>query len=539
MSEPEHEGAGVDAAEKATPPPAADWDPLKLTIALSLAALVVLGAGLAVLQVNASANESNTARETTRVAVRAMRANVVANTVAGLTPELQAERDFLPFRRPLTAGTPSLEQAAGLPRRPGSTATSLRTARQAVPDLGVDALLSDLQVEAQRMTLQQRALATTRVAWNTRSTQYTTVIAVLAVALFLVGFALAVAGPIRRSAYTLGMGIGALVVVSGLWFYHLAIPSTPSAAIEATARAAVSTANDHYRAAIGQYDRALAADGSYATALSGRSRARLLAANPDYRTTGAVTDLSGGATAAALSDARRALEVDGRDRLSLDLVALTAFYRGDYAQAVDAADRSLAINPKTPDLWLLKSAAQVARGDQKAGTASLERALALLQGAAPSQRTRLLASAYLNDLAWIERHAPSRAGDARRLADRIVAIETAFTLDRTVSRRPPPRGTVAVQNLRYAHGRLTLRLRWRDLPTGTALSALGYELPIAHGAWAQPSELALFAAVKGSGVRDISVPLERTCKPTKVRVDVYLNGARTLSRIGPGVTATC
>ena len=79
-------------------------DHLKRNIALTLAALIVLGAGIAILQVDASANESNTARQTTRVAVQALRANVVADTVSGLQPVLAAERDFLAFRRPLAAG---------------------------------------------------------------------------------------------------------------------------------------------------------------------------------------------------------------------------------------------------------------------------------------------------------------------------------------------------------------------------------------------------------------------------------------------------
>ena len=84
-----------------------------------------------------------------------------------------------------------------------------------------------------------------------------------------------------------------------------------------------------------------------------------------------------------------------------------------------------------------------------------------------------------------------------------------------------------------------LRLRWSNLPPGTALSALGYERPLRTGAWTQPAGLALFATVAGSGQRDIAVPLEGSCKPTRVRVDVYLNGASSLSRTGPGVAPTC
>ena len=537
MSAPEVEANGPETTPE--PDESAERDRLRRNIALTLAALVIVGAGLAILQVDASANESNSARDTTRTAVQAMRANVVANMVAGLAPELQAERDFLPFRRPLTANAPSLAKAAGLPGATGSTAGSLSIAQQAVPDLNVDKLLSTLQVEAQRLTLKQRALATTRITWNDRSTQYTTVIAVLAVALFLVGFGLIAEGPIRRSAYALGLAVGLFAAGWAVWIYLLPIPSTPNATIDATARGLALTANGDYRAAIGRYDTAIRADDSYAPAYAGRSRARLLAANPDYPVTRAVTDVGGHAIEAAVRDARRAIDLDDRDVLSFDLLALTSFFRGEYAQAVDAADASLAINSKIPDLWLLESAAQVALGDRAGATASLDRALALLRGTEPSQRTRLLASTYLSYLAWVERHVPKNAGSARRLADRVVARETRFTLGHTLPKAPPARGTASVEGLRYAGGKLILRLRWSNLPAGTALSALGYEKPIRTGAWTQPPDLALFATLAGSGERDLAVPLQGTCKPTRVRVDLYLNGARTLSRTGPGVAATC
>jgi tetratricopeptide (TPR) repeat protein len=513
--------------------------PLKPKIALALAALVVLGAGLAILQVEASANESNTARETTRVAVRAMRANVVAATAAGLQPVLQAERGFLAFRPPLTANEPTLASAAGVPANQGATAGSLRVAQLQVPGLGLGELVPRLQTQAERLTLKQRALATTRITWNDRSTQYTTVIAVLAVAIFLVGFALVVEGPIRRSAYLLGVGVGLFAAAWAVWVYHLPIPSTPDRGVEATARGTVLTENGSYRAAIASYGAALSADPGYAPAYAGRARARLLAANPDYPVTRAVVATGGAATAAAVADAQRALAGDSRDMLTRALLGLLDFYRGDYEGAETQVDAAISINPKVPDLWLLKSAAELGRGDDAAATASLTHGLTLLRGSAPSQRTRLLASTYLSYLAHVEHDVPARAEAARRLGDRTVAIETAFTLGRTLPKHPPAHGHVAIQRLRFADGRLRLTLRWTNVPAGTALSALGYERPRPGSAWTQPPALALFADLAGSGRRDIAVPLQRVCKPTRVRVDVYLNGRPALSRTGPGVRPTC
>lgn len=520
--------------------PASGRDPFKAKIGLTLSALVVLGAGLAILQIDASSNESNTARETTRVAVRAMRANVLVNDVSGLGADLQAEQTFLPFRSPLSATGTTLATAAGLPAGSTQTAQDLQAALKALPDLGVGDLLGKLQTDAQRQTLKQQAMATTRITWNDRSTQYTTVIAVLAVALFLVGFGLVVEGPIRGAAYALGVGIAVFVMAWATWIYLLPIPMNSDRTIDAAARGGALAANGSYPAAIAQFDRAIASAHDYAPAFTGRARARLLEANPDYRVTRAFTETNGRATDEAAADAERALGL-GRSRslLSFGLVALIDFYKGDYEGAVAAADQAAGVNPGVTDVWLLRSAAQVALGDKAAARMSLERGLALLKGAEPSQQTRLLASTYLSYLAWVRRHVPAQSGAAQTLSDRVVSVETAFTLGRKLTNTAPSSGAVSVTALRYANGRLILHLAWRDLPKGTALSAIGYERPLRAGAWTQPTALALFATLGGTGQRQISVPLERVCKPTRVRADVFLDGARVLSRTGPGTAPTC
>lgn len=515
-------------------------DPLKAKIGLTLSALVVLGAGLAILQTEAGSNESNSARETTRVAVRAMRANVLVSSIGGLQADVDAERAFVPFRRPLTASTPSLTTAAGLPSNAAATAKEVTSVQGAVPDLGVAKLLVPLQVDAQRQTLKQRAFATTRITWNTRSTQYTTALAILAVALFLVGFGLVADGSIRIASFGMGVVVGLFIAVWATWLYFLPIPSTPAATIDATAKGSTLAQNGRYGAAVTQFDRALSNGSDYAPAFTGRSRARLLAANPDYPLTRAFTDPTGAAIASANEDAQRALEVDGnRSLLSFGLVALTDFYRGQYVETVAATDGAVEINPGVPDVWLLRSAALVALGDQTGAGASLTRALGLLKGAEPSQQTRLLSSTYLSYLGWVRRNVSTQAAAAQQLADRTVASETAFTLGRTLTNTPPAKGTVVARELRYADGALTLTLVWRDLPEGTAVSAIEYERPLEAGAWAQPAQLALYATLGGTGTRLIRVPVERVCKPTRVRVDLYLDGARVRSQTGPGVAATC
>jgi tetratricopeptide (TPR) repeat protein len=466
-----------------------DEGPFKRRIAITLALVAVLGAGIAIAQRDASTKESTTARETTRAAVRALRANVAVMAASGIAARRLAEHR---------------------------------------------------QLDAARETLSQRALATTRVTWNTRSTQYTTVIAVLAAALFFVGYALVVEGPLRPYSYGLGVATAVFAAGWALWIFHLPIPETSPRAVVAAARATVLSADGQPRAAVPAFSRALAIDGDYAAAYLGRSRARLQAANPDYPQTGAWTDRGGRASRPAISDAERARALDpGKDLLGPGLIALQAFFVGDIDKAIAATDDALAINPHVPDVWLLRAAAQLARGDRPAADAALARGLALATAGGASERARHLAATALSELAWVARHHPARAADARHAADRVVAVETASTLHRRLSATAPAGAGVRVTGLRWAAGRLHLRLAWDHLPPATAVSALAYERPLPGGAWTQPAALALFFEGRGTGARRIVAPARRVCRPTAVRVDVFLNSARVLTRTGPGAAPTC
>ena len=439
-----------------------------------------------------------------------MRANVVANTVAGLRAGAPGRAGLPALPAPAHGGRAEPRRSAAGSRPPtAQTAGSLRVAQQAVPDLRVGKLLPSLQIEAQRLTLKQQALATTRITWNDRSTQYTTVIAVLAVALFLVGFGLIVEGPIRRSAYVLGLAVGIFAAAWGVWIYFLPIPSTPEAAIDGRRpRRGAERERRLPRRDRAVRPRARAPTTRYAAAYAGRSRARLLAANPDYAVTRAVTDASG--TRRSGSRARRA---SGRSSSTAATssaspsLAVTSFYRGDYDGGVDAADEAIAINPKVPDVWLLKSAAAGRARRPGGASASLDRALALLRGTAPSQRTRLLASTYLSYLAWVERHVPRRPRAARRLADRLVAIETAFTLGRTLPRAAPGAGhRRPCSGLRYADGKLMLRLRWTNLPAGDRAQRARLRAAARSAAPGRsPPTSRCSPPSAGSGERDISV----------------------------------
>jgi len=504
-------------------------------IAISLAAIAFLGAGIAILQTGASVNESNTARETTRTAVGALRAGVIERAATLLEQDIEAERGSLKRERTF------------LSRQFGNIAQPLSFAQLEfviprggdLPGAHTSRELRRLSFESEQLSLSQSALAETRVTWNDRSTQYTTAIAVLAFALFLVGFSLVLRGSRRIVFYVFGLLTALLVLGAAVYIHQLPIPETSKEAIAATARGTVASDRGEQKRAMDLLDEAIRIAGDYGEPYTRRAIARALGANPDFRRTGAIVG-SDVALKESTDDARRALELEGgRDSLALSFLATVALYAGDYGQAVRSADAAIAINGEIPDIRLSKSAAEVGLGDAEAADGALDAARELISGSDPSQRTRSLIASYLTELEQVVYRTPASAGLAERIERRVVGLETSFTLDRKLSGTAPDRGSLGVDGLRYRGGSFRFRVNWQDLPADTALTLIGFERPATGSAWVQPRELALFRTIGGSGQQAAQVPIERACTPVEVRVDAYLDGARVDSFTGPGGTATC
>lgn len=507
-------------------------------IAISLAAVVVTGAALGIFQTDASVQESNTARETTRTAVGALRAGVLESDARQLERGITAESDA--FQRRRGAAVRRAEAAgAAAPPLSVSELEAIVGPRSDLPRARTAEEVRALALEAERLRLRQTALAETRVTWNDRSTQYTTAIAFLAVAIFLIGFSLVLRGSRRTVFYIAGVVFAVATVGWAAHVYRLAIPMTPDEAIAATARGITESDANRQEPAIAAFTQAIDLDSDYETPYARRAISRVLRENPDYRRTGAVT---GGREVLqeAVADTEQALELGGgRDLLSFAFLSILGLYLGEYDDSIAAADEAIAINSELVDIRLVRSAAEVGLGDGEAARATLDEALGLLSGSEPSERTRGLAAQYLTLLEQVIADAPERTALAREMEQQIVARETRFNLGRPVSGQVPAQGSVAVNGLRYADGELRVRIRWTDLPPGTALTAIGFERPTAGGAWVQPRDLALFRSVGGTGGQAAAVPLERTCQPTEVRVDVYLDGAFDRSVTGPGAAPTC
>lgn len=507
-------------------------------IAVTLAAIALLGAAIGILQTYASVNEANTARETTRTAVGSLRAAVIDGQARALETDIGAEQGAF-FRQRAFLVRQAEAQGASAPPLDSEQLQSLIGPGGDLPSARTAEGIRRLSFEAEQLALQQAALAETRVTWNDRSTQYTTTITVLAVALFLVGFSSVLRGQRQLAFYLLGVAValGTLAVV--IYIYVLPIPATPSEAITATARGTVAGDEGRFDEALAALGDAIEIDDDYAAPYSRRALVRALSENPDVSTTGAIT--SGPEPLRdAVADARRALELGGdRDFLAIGLIAILSLYAADYDQAIDAADEAIAVNGSIPDIRLLKSAAQIGAGDVDGARGTLDEALALLSGSDPTARTRGLVAEYVTYLEAVAAAEPARADVVAELEAEIISRETAFNLDREVSGTAPPSGSASVEGLRYEDGRLRLRLEWADLPADTALTAIGFERAQPDGPWVQPSEVAEFVNLTGDGTDVVNEPLERACTPTEVRVDLYLDGGLVESVTGPGEAPTC
>lgn len=511
--------------------------PYKRRIAIVLALLAVGGAWISILQLNAATNESNTARETTRMAVRAQASAVAEHAVLRLLDEASSEIDTLALRPTYTIDPSQIPGLADVDTeaRRARAQSAVRRALEREPDL-----LPELRRTARRQSLTRAALTEQRITWKTRAAQYRTVLTTLAIAIFLVGFTLVLAPTVRVVVLVPGLVLAAYCLGWAVFIYLQPVPTTPPAAIERTAEGQTLLAEGRPAPAIVALDEAIAADGDYLTAHEDRALAHLLVANPDVFGTGAITDTDSAEFAAALDDARRALELGGDQSVTtLAVSGVLAFADGDYDTAADRLGAAAELNDRAPGVLLYLSAVDVARGNDDAADRWRDRAIALLDPAERSSRTRQLAAAYATALEWVAYDVPERAGAARRQRDETIALEMAAVLGQPMSGVAPADATVTVDAIDVADGTVAFDLNIDGPATGDPVAVLVYEQPTQDGSWVQPpaeSYVGPFAVRDDDPPR---VPVDRTCQPTAFRVDLYVNGAHADSATAPGVEATC
>lgn len=491
-------------------------------VAVVLALLAVLGAWINILHDDAATNESYHARETTRVAVDGMRANVNRATVEGLEVDLDAEREVLVLTGRLDAG----DGLAGLD--------------QEVNGLDRPELERALTLEAARLDLKRRALAETRVTYNNRASQYETVLTTLAVALFLVAFTLVLNRRTRPPILIPGLVLAAYVAGWAIWIHARDVPTTSDAAIEAVAEGQTAVSYGESEVAVAAFSRGIELDGDLVAGWSGRSLASFETVNPDFTNTLAVVTTDGRQVDQARRDAEEAIRLgQDQDFQGLLLSGLYRFYDQDYDGAVERLEEAGELNDRSPELFVLLAGAELARGDDEAAAAAFEAAAGVLDTDAASVQNRQIFAEALTLLEFIEHVDPDRAPSVDVARDLLVTRERELVTGRSDHEPLPDGAGVALDRLVLEGDEVVLDLSWTDLPASTDMSVYLYEQPATDGAFVQAAEMARFLTESGDGAIEGSVAIDRNCRPVALRLDVYLDGVLAESFDAPGGEATC
>ena len=521
------------------PPRGTDEDedaPYKRRVGILLATLAVLGAWIGILHTNAATNESNTARETTRTAVSAQASAVVEQTVLRLLEQGELEADILRVRPTYAVDPSEIPALEGVDRQ-----ARLSEAQQAVTRMlqRNPKALHELRRTARRRGLTQAALTETRITWNARASQYETVLTTLGIAIFLVGFTLVLSRRIRPPVLIPGLALALYCFGWAVHIYLKPIPSTAPAAIDSTAQGQTLFAEGQVSEAITAFGDAIAVQDDYLTPFEDRSIAHFVAGNPDFFSTGAITDTDGPEFAAALDDAERAMELGGdQSVLTVAASGVFAFADGDYDTAVRRLTAASELNDQTPGVLLYLSAAETARGNADAADRWRDRAVALLDASEPSDHNRRLAAAYYTALEWVAHDVPEQADAARDQRDELIARETSFISGERVSGSAPAGAALVINDIVVGDDTVDFALAVDGVGADDTVALFAYERPVPDGPWVQPPTLAYI----GQPVAPGSAPplrAERVCRPTEFRVDLYVNGAPVDSGTAPGVEPTC
>ncbi len=543
---PDESATGGAAAEQQQPedsPPASRTETpaersFRRRVGLALASLAMLGAWIAVLQTNASTNESKTTREATRLANQTQTAEVLAKGVQSGLDQIDAEIDLLPTKPPFQDDG-SLATQLGVTVDP---ARSQQRLQQAQNDLrGALGSRSDpaaeLTIESNRLSLTQKETVKERVSWNARASQYETVLTVLAVAIFLVGFALVLDRKLRPPVAVPGILLAIYCLGWAVQIYVKPTPHVATASINATAAGEYEIGTDRASDAIAHFDKALDSTPDYLAALQGRALGILLKSNPDLLNSLALTDTSAAVLDPATRDLDAAMDAGGDESTTvLAISSIVAVASTDWGEAATTLEQAIDLNELAAELYLWRAAVAVAQGDPKVAQTWVDQAVDRFGDLDP-QRTRVLAAQYLTLLEFVAAEDPTSAKLAQEFQEEGVKALTAAAADRKLD---PGRGkdaSITSSEASFVNGLTSVSLQVAGVADDDIVTVVGYERPAPGAAWVQPAELFYTGPAVDRG--GVSVPTPQKCVPVEYRFDLYVEGVLRDSSTAPGGTATC
>lgn len=513
-------------------------------VGITLALLALLGAWIAVLATNAATNESRTTREATRIASEAQTANVVAQGANAGLEQIGAEIAEFGFRPGLQTGAEAA--AEGIELDPTAEADRLASARATLDAATATygSRRTEVSEQSTALSLEQTAIVAERITWNNRASQYETVLTVLAVAIFLVGFAMVVSRGLRPPFVVPGTILAMICFGWSIQIYMKPVPTVDPDAVDRTAAGQVAIDEGRPHDAVANFTAAIDAQDNYSIAHRGRGLATLLTGNPDLLRTWAITDSSPDIVDPATAELDRALALGGtNDPQTVATAAIAAVVATDWDRAAELLDTAITENDRTPGLQLSRSAVAVALGDETAARQWLDAAVGNMVELAGTDTDRALGAQYLTRLEWVAQQVPARADLAAEFRDRGMALiaeaRSVGSPDATIGDGAPPPATagIAIETLRFVDGITTVKLAVTGVPDTDQVIIAVYERPSPNGPWVQPSELFYVGPPPAGSGFTFRTP--RACHPVEYRADLYVDGVYAATTTSPGGAPTC
>ncbi len=509
----------------------------KRRIGISLATLAVLGAWIAVLATNAATNESTAARQATRLASESQTADVLSKGVNTGLDQVDAELELLTIR-PVFGDAATVTEEYGVATDPDRAAQRQQQAADSLEEaLGGDGTVAaELEISANELSLEQQLTVEQRVSWNAKASQYETVLTVLAVAIFLVGFTLVLGRKLRPPVAVPGLILAVICAGWALQIYYKPTPEVAAESISATAKGQYLLGTGAAQEAIDEYDEALEATPDYVEALQARALARMALANPDLLTTLAFTDTSTEVFDAVEADIAAALAAGGdEDPLLLAVASIAAVGEADWDKAATRIEEGIALNELAAELYLWRSAVAVAQGDAEAAEEWLEEAVTRF-GDVGVERGRSLAAQYITLLEHVAATTPDQADLAAEFTSDLVAALTANRSDRAGTDASPD-ARIASATASYDEGITSVNVQLEGLDEQDTIVIAGYENPGGDAGWVQPEEIYYIGPPTSGDGASFQTP--RSCVATEYRFDLYVEGGLRDTITVPGAAATC
>ncbi|HEX9824628.1 MAG TPA: tetratricopeptide repeat protein [Actinomycetota bacterium] len=359
-------------------------DPFSRAVAIAIVVATLSGAMVGYAQSRASRASSFANVDAQQSLVRAMGGLVRADQAAQVDYHTFALAELLRHEaadvRQLSFARDSrllrLEQArlAELARRTQSL-TSITTDGEDGPErdpIFPFRFFSDSQLKADLLWALADAANEEDGAWEGREANYTAVLTLFAVAVYLLGLSLSLRIRIRRMLAAVGIG---LIVVGGVWAVWLAVHTPARAPAEAAEAFAdgrrallLATGPEGYREAESHFSRSIGLRPTFAQAYVERAGARFLAGSPQSVYFGSLS--TPGATRAAVTDLRTALELGLETRAVLGELGFETFLLGLQEsnstlieESAGFTARAIALDPTDPVLRYNLGVARLATGD--------------------------------------------------------------------------------------------------------------------------------------------------------------------------------